>query len=106
MNSLNDVLENEIKLYQNDIRKVYRELRKYTSLEEELGISLPILFKALKNGIWFIYDKDEKDFTKRPRLYYSDDFKCYCFEICFGAWVVKLKDYGKTWWLKEDLKSE
>ena len=68
------------------------KLGELEDLEEELGISLPILFKALKDGIWFIYDDFKEDFTKRPRLYYSDDFKCYCFEICFGAWVVKLKD--------------
>ena len=72
----------------------------------ELGISIAILFEALKKGIWFIYDDFKENFTARPRLYYSDDFKCYCFEICLGSWVVKLKDYGKTWWLMEDLEND
>lgn len=82
------------------------KLGELEDIEEELDISLPILFKAFYKGIWFIYDEVKMNFSSRPRLYYSDDFKCYCFEICLGSWVVKLKDYGKTWWLKEDLKSE
>ena len=57
---------------------------------------------ALKNGIYIIVNsKLEFDFIKRPRFYYSDDFKCWCFEICFGAYIVKLKDYKKTWALKK-----
>ena len=80
---------------------------KYQALEEKLGISLLILFKALKNGVWFFIDEVNENFSFRPRLYYSDDFKCYCFEISLGSWIVKLKDYGKTWALcREDLKSE
>jgi hypothetical protein len=75
---------------------------KYQSLEEELGIDLITLFKALKDGIYFVENdfetnNKEVNFTKRPRLYYSDDFKCLCFEMLLGVWRVKLKDYGKTW---------
>lgn len=88
----------------SEFEKICDELIEYKALEEELGISLPILFKALKDGIYI--KQDDVGVHSSPRLYFSYDYKCYCFEICFGAWVVKLKDYGKTWYLKEDLKSE
>lgn len=110
MSRLEDVLEQEMKLYQKDIRDLNRELRKYKILEAELGIDLITLFKALKDGIWFncddLYDDLEKNFSSRPRLYYSDDFKCYCFEISFGSWVVKLKDFNKTWWIDKPKEND
>lgn len=104
MSRLEDVLEEEIKLYQKDIKEAYRELRKYNILEAELGIDLLTLFKALKDGIYL--KEDNVGVISFPRLYFSFDYRCYCFEICFGNWVVKLKDYGKTWWLKKPKENE
>ena len=78
---------------------------KYQSLEEELGISLPILFKALKNGIIVELD-DEKDELDGWRLSISFEQKCFVFINFWGKFGIDFKDYGKTWWLKEDLKSE
>lgn len=91
--------------------KIYNKLFDIENLEAELGIDLITLFKALKDGIYFVENdfetnNKEVNFTKRPRLYYSDDFKCLCFEMLLGVWRVKLKDYGKTWWLKENLEDE
>ena len=37
----------------NVFERICDELIEYKALEEELGISLPILFKALKNGIYY-----------------------------------------------------
>lgn len=85
------------------------KLGKLEDLEEELGIDFITLFKAFNKGIWFncsdLYDL-EKNFTSRPRLYYSDDNKCWCFEIGLGAYVVKLKDFHKTWWLEKPKENE
>lgn len=82
----------------------FTKLGKLEDLEEELGIDLITLFKALKEGIYHI---ESDDFFKRPRLYYSNDFNCWCFELGLGAYVVRLKDYGKTWSLtKEEFEDE
>ena len=62
-----------------------------------------MIFKALKEGIYIqteFLDLTIKDFILKPRLYFSDDFKCYCLETGYGANMIKLKDYQKNWWLK------
>lgn len=80
--------------------KIYNKLGQLEDLEDKLEIDLITLFKALKDGIYYA-----NDYSKRPRLYYSDDYKCWCFEIGLGAYVIKLKDYGKTWALtREELE--
>lgn len=84
--------------------EVYNKLGQYEDLEEELGIDLLTLFKALKDGIYL--KEDNVGVISFPRLYFSLDYRCYCFEICFGSWVVKLKDYKKTWWLKKPKEND
>ena len=89
------------------VSELMNKLGKLEDLEDELGCPLDVVFKALKEGIWFKSDDFitknlEKDLATRPRLYYSDDFKRYRFEIGFGLHYVSLKDYSKTWWLKGD----
>ena len=79
---------------------------KYKALEEELGISLPILFKAFKQGV--------QGYKSIESLYYDEESKMWYIECIYkyGDYgihytdTLALKDYGKTWWLKEDLKSE
>ena len=91
------------------IGEVMNKLGKLEDIEVKIGCPLDVVFKAIEDGIWFKSDDFitknlEKDLATRPRLYYSDDFKCYRFEIGFGLHYVALKDYGKTWWLKGDRK--
>ena len=79
------------------------KLGKLEDLEEELGCPLDVVFKALIEGIHIqteFLDLTIKDFILKPRLYFSNDFKCYCLETGYGANMIKLKDYQKTWWLK------
>ena len=84
------------------------KLGKLEDIEEELGIDLITLFKALKNGIWVKYDADF-GFTGKPKIVIKKD---KCTEICLREkkwWIQEndflLKDYGKTWALnKEELK--
>ena len=63
-----------------------------TKFKKELGIDIEIVIRAINEGIYL-----KGEHFKRPRLYYSDDFNCYCFELAFGAYVVKLQDYDITW---------
>ena len=74
------------------------KLGRLEDLEEELGCPLEVVFKALNEGIYITTEKI--DFFLRPRLYFSDDYKNWCFELAFGDYTVHLKDYQKTWWLK------
>jgi len=78
--------------------KIVNELIQYKKIEEELGIDLITLFKALKNGFY----------TKTARytgygMGVSIEKKCLWRE----EWqddIYYFKDYGKTWALtKEEL---
>ena len=82
-------------LAQNAINKLGR----LEDIEEELGCPLEVVFKAIEDGV-YIEVEHLPDVIERPRLYYSDDNKCYCLEMLYGEYVVKLSDYKKTWWLK------
>lgn len=77
----------------------------YNILSEELGFSFEVVLKALNEGV-YIEVEHLPDVIERPRLYYSDDFKCYCLELLFGEYIIKLSDYKKTWWLKGEKENE
>lgn len=84
---------------------INQKLGKLEDLEEELGCPFDVVFKALTEGVHIqaeFLDLTIKDFILRPRLYFSNDFKCYCLETGYGANMIKLKDYQKTWRLKGD----
>ena len=80
---------------------ILNKLGQLEDIEEELGIDLATLFKALENGIWSINEtifyelvvclgKDERGYFLTHR---DSDYKCY------------LKDNGKTWaFTKEELE--
>lgn len=70
------------------------KLGKLEDLEEELVCPLEVVFKALQNGIYTnVYSG----------LCYVGLYENY-FQVS-DDYVVYLKDYKHTWWLKED-KSE
>ena len=85
-------------------------------IEEELGIDLITLFKALKNGIYRIginvYGDYDDNFDKvwygECELDIEDKTLYEISDISFEpVYPVKLKDYGVTWSLKkEDLENE
>ena len=84
-----------------------QKLGQLEDVEEELGIDLITLFKALKNGIWVKFD-DDFGFTGKPHIVIHKDKAT---DLCFRDkkwWIQEndfyLKDYGKTWALtKEEL---
>ena len=81
--------------------RLLQVIGKYEELEEELGIALITLFKALKNGI---YSRDHgRLLVEHFVLKHKQELHCrptYRNELRFA-----LKDYKKTWWLKEDLEN-
>lgn len=73
--------------------------------EEELGIDLVTLFKALFEGIFVKRYDGGISFWEKPAL--RTDIKPYCFDFFDPSifYCPKLSDYGKTWALtKEELK--
>lgn len=88
--------EAEVYGWENGIRLV-QIVGRLEDLEDQIGCTLSIREKALQQG--FIYN----GFTKISNIYckYNDN-ECF---LSNGAIKFYIKDYKKTWWLKED-KSE
>lgn len=98
--------------------EIYEKLCNLEDIEEELGIDLITLFKALKNGIWTTlsymdihrmrYEKRQKQkyfyydnvLITKDNLLISSSGDNTC-----GSYAIKFIDYGKTWALtKEELE--
>lgn len=81
-----------------DYKFATQKLGKLEDIEEELGIPLEVLFKALKEGIYHIrYDSIFVDLTVtlKGNIVFQDSDNN----------LISLKDYGKTWSLtKEELE--
>ena len=74
------------------------KLGKLEDLEEELGIDLLTLFKALKDGFEVGNDKMRVS-VKGCKLVYREEDNDYVF--IYDYYLIKLKDYGKYWWLEK-----
>lgn len=90
------------------ILEIMQENKKYKEIEEELGIDLITLFRALTKGI---YIKDDKliDHLTGLQLDLSLITNEYSFYCDYYIQYYRLKDYGKTWWLekpKEELEND
>lgn len=95
-----------VQLYSEYLTEVIKQdLDRLGQFEKELGISLLILFKAIKNGI-IAESVDGKDELDGWRLSISFEQKCFVLQNFWGKFRIDFKDYGKSWYLKEDLKSE
>lgn len=91
--------ENEVYGWEDGIRLV-QIVGRLEDLEEQIGCPFEVLFRALKDGIYH----NEK--FEHPILILDEDsFKENSFNLMVVGTIVYLKEYKKTWWLKED-KSE
>ena len=101
------------------IEKDLDQLEEYRKIEEELGMDLITLFKALKDGINVYYEDIERyQFHNNLRLEYHKTLGWGLVDIygsiCRNNMPMKLemefyelKDYGKIWALtKEELENE
>ena len=86
-----------------------KKLGKLEDIEDELGCPLDVVFKALKEGIYFNFNRTSKEEFIEPNdlsLKFSlGGFYCLYFEQWNDGYEIELAYYKKTWWLKED-KSE
>ena len=87
--------------------KAIDKLGKLEDIEEELGIDLITLFKALI-GIWVKSTNGDVYYVGSPYLCFSENEKRELeFQFRVGDTWYKVKDYGKTWALtKEELENE
>ena len=81
---------------------LWESLQKFRAFEQELGIPLEVLFKALK-GFYYINHDGQIDYMNTPRLFYSENCECYCFRegIFLYEDIIDVKKHGKTWWLEK-----
>ena len=75
------------------LQAIYDKLFDLEDIEEELGIDLLTLFKALKDGVYGkVGNKIEHILAPHLSWYYKE------------IYIFKIKDYGKNWALtKEEL---
>lgn len=98
--------------------EVIHKLGKLEDLEEQLGCPLEVFFKWLKADYVYAYSEERKEFERFTNYALDEMFNKkemifqlvdYEYDDDFGGGAVfmelKLSDYKKTWWLKED-KSE
>ena len=86
----------------DDLVKDFQDLQEYRKIEDELGINLITLFKALKDGIFIKGDESVID-IRDDRLYLSYIPEKWFIEH-YDLGTFSFKDYGKTWALtKEEL---
>ena len=77
-------------------------------LEEEIGCPIEVVFKALKNGFYDEYRNWYREYNFNliyNWLLSNPNEKYLSLTIEDTDFEFKLKDYKKTWWLRED-KSE
>ena len=89
----------------DNIPDIIDKLGELEDIEQELGCSLDIIFDALYRGIVCTphpFYTHEKIYPKKEYPVVQL-FQFYYLKVEDG--VVDIKDYGKTWWLKEN-KSE
>ena len=97
-----EILQELVDKENNDITN---KLSKLEDIEQELGIPLEVLFKALKDGIWCMTKEDGIEFMYRPKLFYNQDSYYFREDIFWFEAIIKTKDYGKTWsFVKEELE--
>lgn len=82
---------------------VHGKLGQLEDIEDELGIDLITLFKALKDGI-YTYFKDFRSGSSELLHTYMEINSFQYFTV-FDRCLMRFKDYGKTWALtKEELE--
>lgn len=102
-------------------KSVANKLGQLEDIEEELGIDLITLFKALKNGAIFNCDNGDVHFIELKEMCIAKGMnpKAFCkpsfiklvandigwFLVLYNEYPFSTKDYGKTWALtKEELE--
>lgn len=89
---------------------LWDSLQKFRAIEQELGIPLEVLFKALKEGVW-MKSLNYKDKTISYHKECVLSYKLREWILWIGEYentfMREVKDYGKTWALtREELEND
>lgn len=90
---------NELMRLREKFGELKREIAKYKKIEEDLGVDLIALFKALKNGIWYNDDGEIK------KMYISDIENLICWndmEISIFEGVVYHFNWRDSLYVNEE----
>lgn len=100
----NQTPNNQTISYVDELIKLNHKLLKYEAIEQEIGIPLEVLFKALKDGV---YIKERYIKPNDFGLIYNNEYG-WLFSIktyMYDSLYIIIKDYGKTWALtREELE--
>lgn len=85
-----------------DKDEAYKKLYQLEDLEDELGLDLITLFKALKYGVCYITSQNQltHDYVWLYDNYVSASVRdklSYSLLTCFQKQILSFEDYGKTW---------
>lgn len=85
----------------NNYIRCINKLGKLEDLEEEIGCSLEVIFKAIKNGIYY---KNNARKTIYIKVYFTtNSYKTeFVLRDLNDDYALLSRNYKKTWWLKED----
>lgn len=90
-----------------DKDEAYKKLCELEDIEQELGIKLTTLFKALKYGVYYYTSQNQltHDYVWLYDNYVSASVRdklSYSLLTCFQKQILSFEDYGKTWSLTKE----
>ena len=85
-----------------NLDKATEKLHEILEIEDELGIELTTLFKALKYGVYYYTSQNQltHDYVWLYDNYVSASVRdklSYSLITCFQKQILSFEDYGKTW---------
>ena len=85
-----------------NLDKATEKLHEILEIEDELGIELTALFKALKYGVYYYTSQNQltHDYVWLYDNYVSASVRdklSYSLITCFQKQILSFEDYGKTW---------
>lgn len=85
-----------------NLDKATEKLHEILEIEDELGIELITLFKALKYGVYYYTSQNQltHDYVWLYDNYVSASVRdklSYSLLTCFQKQILSFEDYGKTW---------
>lgn len=95
-----------------EIRTALEKLSRLEDIEEEIGIDLITLFKALKYGAYYYTSQNQltHDYVWLYDNYVSASVRdklSYSLLTCFQKQILSFEDYGKTWSIyRENLEDD